>query len=365
MRKEFKIIAFLMAFLIALFALVPSTVVLADDEEESSSSAAQLTTLRPTMELKLEVGGSYNASSNLPEGFGGNVHFSSDNPSVASVNPETGIVSAVKEGTATVRASNSVNVQYFYFKVSAKKTTTTTTTTKPQPVTKNATILGTLSLTVEKGKTVALSHAGLTGNITYRSGNAQIVTVSKSGVVKGVKVGKTYVQAFNNTHVYNYEITVTESENETVTVTETTTKSGESETVTLAEILETEPEERTTFPEITVSASVGSSDNGSLKTRILIITAIIIVLIIVAAILIYKFVASRGDDDYPVDFYPDEDPDSYPSDDPDSYEEGVLPEYNFTDESPDDYNKTEPVDDADEPTFINENADDSDDDFLL
>lgn len=348
MSRKFKLSALILSLLIALFALVPSVIVSADEDE--TDAPVELSTLSATRVLSLTVGDASNISSQLPEGFGGGVQYSSDDPAVATVSAG-GTVTAKKAGQATIRAYNSTHVQFFDYTVTAP------TTAKPSTTLKTLTVIGTLRLNVEKGKTVTLSHAGLDGSITFRSGNAQIATVSTSGVVTGVKVGTTYIQAFNNTHVQNYEITVTETEKETVTVEETTTEAAEKETVTIAEIVDIEND--STYPDISSSATVepSSSDNSGLRTRILIITAAVILVIIIAAIIIYKLLTSKNNDDYPMDFYPEDNFEASPNDE--------LPEYNFNDVDEDDGKTVDASGEEFDSSFINENPDESSDDTFL
>ena len=357
MSRKFKLSALILSLLIALFALVPSVIVSADEDE--TDAPVELSTLSATRVLSLTVGDVSNISSQLPEGFGGGVQYSSDDPAVATVSAG-GTVTAKKAGQATIRAYNSTHVQFFDYTVK-EKATTAPTTAKPSTTLKTLTVIGTLRLNVEKGKTVTLSHAGLDGSITFRSGNAQIATVSTSGVVTGVKVGTTYIQAFNKTHVQNYEFTVTETEKETeketVTVEETTTEAAETETVTIAEIVDIEND--STYPDISSSATVepSSSDNSGLRTRILIITAAVILVIIIAAIIIYKLLTSKNNDDYPMDFYPEDNFEANPNDE--------LPEYNFNDVDEDDGKTVDASGEEFDSSFINENPDESSDDTFL
>lgn len=291
MSRTFKSVALFLSVIIALLAISSASVVFAEEDDD-------LIQYSGTRNLSIEVGQS--AQLEIPAGMESPFSYYTSDPDVLSVNP-LGSILGLKPGQATIKVTNGTHYQLYDYTVKEKVTQPEPTTAPPTTM-KTLTVLGTLKLSIEKGKTVTLSHAGIAGDITYRSGNPDIATVSNRGVVTGVKIGTTYVQVFNNTHVQNYEVTVTEVVKETTTVEETTT--GVPETVTINNVVE---EESTTYPDIDSSATVETQpDNSELKTRIIIITVALIVIIIVAAVLIYKYVASRNDD-YPVDFYPDDD----------------------------------------------------------
>ena len=367
MSRKAKILALILSLLVAVLSLVPACIVFAEEGEEEATSDVSSETTEPTSEsitdlgtinVSMNVGDKKNLATVYSGGLGGSAKYSSDNTSVVGVIDNYGNVQALREGTANVRARSSTKTVVFRVTVNAKPSTSAKTLT---------TVSATLNLTVEKGKSTTLSHAGLSGNITFRSGNNQIATVSSSGVVKAVKVGTTYIQAFNSTHIQNYQITVTEAEDESVTVEETTTAEAESETVTIEDVVGLENETTTIYSANVIEPVDDNSDNSGLKTRILIITAIIILVIIIAAIVIYRFIASRNNEDYPVDFYPDNDVLNNSGNGENNVPD-ELPEYNFSEPSDDNVEVPESDGEAgnfDDTVFINENPEASDDDTFL
>lgn len=112
------------------------------------------------------------------------IDWSSDTASVATV--ENGKVTAVAEGTATITAS------------AGGKTATCVVTVNPAPIqVKEITLT---SATVNVGKTVKLTATvkpddATNKSLSWGSGDTSIATVDSSGVVTGIKEGKTTITA--------------------------------------------------------------------------------------------------------------------------------------------------------------------------
>jgi len=110
------------------------------------------------------------------------VTWSSSNTKAATVSG--GKVTAVSAGTATITAKTANNI----------------TATCTVIVTAPTLILNTATRTVSVGKTFTLTATVIppsakNGNITWKSGNTTIATVTAAGMVKGVKAGNTVVTA--------------------------------------------------------------------------------------------------------------------------------------------------------------------------
>lgn len=379
MSKKLKIAAALLAVLTLLYSFFSVTTVFAEPDDEPILPVSDETTApaEPTdhgvINITMNVGNDKTLGGEFNDDLGENVTFSSNNTSVLSmVNASNGTIRALREGTATVKATGSKGTISFVVKVNPKPTSTKAPSPSPKTLT---TLSGTLNLSVEKGKTTTLSHAGLSGTVTYRSGNSSIAKVSNKGVVTAVKAGTTYIQAYNNTHIQNYQITVIDNETETVTVEETTTDGSETTTAVVAAISDI-VEEDTTPALVLSDTDSQATDHSGLRKKVLIVTAIIIVLIIVGAVLIYKRIAARNDEEYPVDFYPEDVAPTIPDDVAPPAED--YREFNFKENengevepaySPNeqDINVQEDTaeDFSEDTSFINDNPDESDDDTFL
>ncbi|MBR1630177.1 MAG: Ig-like domain-containing protein [Lachnospiraceae bacterium] len=113
------------------------------------------------------------------------VTWSSSNKSIATVN-SSGVVKGVKKGSATITVTT----------IDQKKTAKCTVTVKPISV--SSVSLDKKTSSIVKGKiftlkaTVSPSDA-TNKNVTWKSSNTKIATVSSKGVVKGVKAGTTTI----------------------------------------------------------------------------------------------------------------------------------------------------------------------------
>ena len=136
--------------------------------------------------LTLNAGDSYNAEAAvLPVGASQNVRWTSSAPTVAKVDPVSGIITALAAGSATITAA-------------AAEVTGVTDTIA---VTVLPIVMGILvsptAASVEVGDTQALDAsvvpAGAAPGLTYTSANTAIATVDGSGTITGVAVGTTDV----------------------------------------------------------------------------------------------------------------------------------------------------------------------------
>ena len=114
------------------------------------------------------------------------VSWSSSNTSVATIS--NGVVTAVKEGTATITAS------------AGGKTAQCTVTVTKAFVAVTGITLSQTSLSLEKGKTITLTATVAPADATdktvsWSSSDASVATVSSSGVVTAVKAGKATITA--------------------------------------------------------------------------------------------------------------------------------------------------------------------------
>lgn len=137
--------------------------------------------------LTLGIGETYDLNSKLPTGCGAySIKYTSNNSSVASVKAAGGLVTAKKEGTATITATT-YNGKKVTCKITVKKA--------PTSVSLNKT-----SLTLGVGETYDLNSKLPSGtaahSIVYSSANSNIATVkSAGGLVTGKKVGITTITA--------------------------------------------------------------------------------------------------------------------------------------------------------------------------
>lgn len=157
------------------------------------------TTIQPTAiklsknSLKLAVGAGYKLNYTLkPTGASASVSFTSSNSDVASVDMQTGYITARKAGDARITARTSNGK-------------TAVCRVKVTPPAATAISLDKKSLTVEQGKTkklkATISPAGATGKITWKSSNPKIASV-KNGTVKGLKKGTVTITAKLSSKIY-------------------------------------------------------------------------------------------------------------------------------------------------------------------
>ncbi|MGI6175937.1 MAG: Ig-like domain-containing protein [Christensenellales bacterium] len=111
------------------------------------------------------------------------VAYTSSKPSVAKVDPASGLVTGVKAGTATITAALAANP-------SVKQICEVTVKQLATSVSLNKT-----SMTIYVGKSEKLTATVLPNDasnkgVTYKSSNTSIATVTTAGTVKGLKVGK-------------------------------------------------------------------------------------------------------------------------------------------------------------------------------
>lgn len=113
--------------------------------------------------------------------------YSSDN-TVATVT-SGGVVTGIKKGTATITAD--LGQQEYTCKVSVKSPS-----------------ISTSKLTMGKADVKTLSIKGATGNVTWKSSDAAIVTVNSNGEVTAVQAGKAKITGKYNNKSYYCAVTV-------------------------------------------------------------------------------------------------------------------------------------------------------------
>lgn len=115
--------------------------------------------------------------------------YSSNNMAVATVDPATGVIHAVGQGTARITAKCLVSNRTATFTITVKDGYTPPITTFK---------LSQTSMTVDVGKqatlTVDIQPAGAKKDVTWTSSNPKIATVN-GGVVKGIKTGSVTITA--------------------------------------------------------------------------------------------------------------------------------------------------------------------------
>ena len=116
------------------------------------------------------------------------VTWSTSNKKVATVSKK-GKVTAQKKGSATITA-----------KVGNKKYTCKVTVKNPT--------ISNKKITLNEGKTKQLSLKNATGKITWSSSDKKVATVTKKGLVKGVKAGTATITAKNNGVTLTCKVTV-------------------------------------------------------------------------------------------------------------------------------------------------------------
>lgn len=158
------------------------------------SANAQVTVKAPSLTLAktsgvVAVGGKITIEANSDPSS--KITYKTSNKKVATVN-EKGVVRGVKKGSAKITVTaNGISKT---FKVTVKKQTLK---------------LKKSSATVTAGKTIAIkATASPTGNITYKSSNKKVATVSSKGVVKGIKAGKATITVKCNGVSKTFKVTV-------------------------------------------------------------------------------------------------------------------------------------------------------------
>ena len=166
--------------------------------------------------LNLSLDDSAQLKVKLSSGSASQIAYKSSNTSVATVDAK-GVVTALKAGTATITATT-FNKKKATCKVTVKNTK------EPKSLELNATAI---SVGVkEKFTLVPEITDGTTTTFTFTSANKKIATVSKKGVVTGVKAGSTTVTVKTaNGLKATCKVTVTKASSATnVTVTLTPAK---------------------------------------------------------------------------------------------------------------------------------------------
>ena len=134
--------------------------------------------------LKMAVGDIKDLKAKVPSGSASRIFtWSSSDEKVASFSDWYGAVEAVGPGTATITVKT----------YNGKKATCKVTVTAPEPTTLD---LNTTGLYLEVGKTfqiVPTIDEGTSTTFTYTSKNKRIASVSKKGLVKGIKAGTTAI----------------------------------------------------------------------------------------------------------------------------------------------------------------------------
>lgn len=158
------------------------------------SANAQVTVKAPSLTLAktsgvVAVGGKFTIEANSDPSS--KITYKTSNKKVATVN-EKGVVRGVKKGSAKITVTaNGISKT---FKVTVKKQTLK---------------LKKSSATVTAGKTIAIkATASPTGNITYKSNNKKVATVSSKGVVKGIKAGTATITVKCNGVSKTFKVTV-------------------------------------------------------------------------------------------------------------------------------------------------------------
>lgn len=146
------------------------------------------TPLFPTLSYgstTLTIGNNSGAPTLTGNTSGGTVSYSSSNTAVATVDPATGVVSAIATGTAWIKAT--INKTGVY--CSAADSVEFTVNCEPQAA------LSASSITVTEYRSTPLSVTGGSGSgaLTYTSNNTGIATVNGSGTVTGVAAGTTSI----------------------------------------------------------------------------------------------------------------------------------------------------------------------------
>lgn len=140
-----------------------------------------VSTVRLTKTIKL--GSKLNINRHSPQ-KGTSIRFSSSNNKVAVIN-KNGVISTKKAGAATITAKVSSAGRITYYKI---KVLVINNAKNSNAVSHN--------LTVYKGKGKKLFNG--TKFYTVQINNPKIVTVSKTGIVKGLKLGKTKIKVTEN-----------------------------------------------------------------------------------------------------------------------------------------------------------------------
>ncbi len=179
------------------FDTTPGTVYEVKNEEKVAVTGV---TLDKTA-LTLAIGGTDTLTATIApvEASNKEITWASSNTNVATINANTGKVTAVGAGTADITVTTAdgsfTATCTVTVKAAAKKTTVTLKKTKATIYVK-----GTVKIaaTVKNGK----------GTTTYKSSNAKIAKVSKKGVVTGVKKGTAKITVTNNKVSKVFTVTV-------------------------------------------------------------------------------------------------------------------------------------------------------------
>lgn len=172
---------------------------------------AALEFLLPAVELDINA----SASNTLSGGDGGGaVSYSSSNPSIASVNAVTGLVTGVAAGSTTINVNKAGDPTY----MDAAQVSFTVTVNK---IAQSSLSFASSGLTVDTGLTGSNLASGGdgTGVISYSSDAPQVASVNAlTGEVTGVSVGSamiTAIRAGDNTYLesagVSYTVNVTEN----------------------------------------------------------------------------------------------------------------------------------------------------------
>jgi uncharacterized protein YjdB len=137
-----------------------------------------------------------------PDGSTDKVTYKSSDTSIATVNPDTGVVTGVKKGTVEIVATAGTTA-------GAKTATMTIEVTRPA----TGITISPKTATVAEGKTqqltVKVTPADTTDKVTYTSSNKLVATVTVGGLVKGVSKGTATitVRAGKQTATMTIEVT--------------------------------------------------------------------------------------------------------------------------------------------------------------
>lgn len=136
--------------------------------------------------------------------YAADIYYSSSNPSIAKVNPNTGLVEGVSPGTTYITA---------YSKVSGNSPYCTVTVKKIEP--NSATINSPINIDAESSKQLTVSVSPSNAEVSstqWYSNDADVASISSSGVLTGVTPGTTSVYCIINGKVRSNNATVYVSE---------------------------------------------------------------------------------------------------------------------------------------------------------
>ena len=157
-------------------------------EEQQSYDPATGVTISPSSSQKIPVGGTVQLTATVsPATANQKVTWSSNKPEYATVD-ETGLVTGIAKGTATIRATSADGKKY-------KELSVTVEVVKPSSVK-----LDPESATISKGETLQMKFtvepASLqeTAEIKWESTKTDVATVDSKGLVTGVALGETDIK---------------------------------------------------------------------------------------------------------------------------------------------------------------------------